>query len=182
MKSRYIFVLILLIVIILSCRDKKARWATYTSTEGGFSVFMPEKPNTTTKTLTTAFGKQKVHFVTWKPQDLTLEKFSLIQISYTDFPAKFRRDTFTKNRLLDTSMSMRIKDFSSDENQFAERINFNGYPALAYIYDKPLDNVVIVKECIVNDRLYDLVIIAKKNYPTNAEIKDFFNSFVIIRN
>ena len=83
--------------------------------------------------------------------------------------------------MLDSTVNMRKKDFT--ERDFpSEAIELNGYPGRAFIYDMPSNNTVaIVKECFVNSRKYDLMVVAKKDQGTNEEVSNFFNSFQVIR-
>ena len=158
-----------------SCSDNNEAWAKYSSKEGAFSVNMPGNIKRLDKTLPTPFGKQVIHYFTWKPSSFSIDKFKLFQVSYTDCPSRAERDTAILRSALDSSIGLRKKDFTETEI-VSEPIEFNGYPGRSFIYD--LNNsITIVKECIVNNRVYDLTVICKKNYATNIEINNFFNSF-----
>jgi len=83
--------------------------------------------------------------------------------------------------MLDSSISMRKKDFT-DKDFPSQAIELNGFPGRAFIFDMPSNNTIaIVKECFVNNRRYDLTVVAKRDQGTNVEIANFFNSFQIIR-
>ena len=164
----------------VACGSKDNSWTPYTSGEGGFTITMPSKPVKTEKTEVTPFGKQVVHFITWKPSSLSIGKFKLFQVSYTDCPPRFTNDSVMMDVMLDSSIRMRKKDFS--EKDFpTEVINLNGYPGRALIFDAPGNQVVIVKQCITNNRRYDLTVIGKMEQGTNAEINTFFNSFQALK-
>lgn len=168
-------VLVLSLTFFASCGGNNDKWAVYNSGEGGFSINMPAQPEKTEKVEVTPFGKQKVHFITWKPSTFAIDKFKLFQVSYTDCPPRFASDSIMVDFMLDSSIRMRKKDFT--EKDFgAETITLNGYPGKSFILDNG-GNTVIVKQCITNGRRYDLVVIAKNGQGTNPEIGEFFNSF-----
>ncbi len=167
----------LMVSFMISSCNNTTKWAEYTSKEGSFSVFMPADVKKTDK----KYGKQVIHFVTWKPSSFALDKFKLFEVSYTDVPGAVGADTARLNILLDTSISNRKKDFT-DLDVDAQPIVLNGYPGRAFIFQQSRGSTVtIVKECIVGNKRYDLTVISKKDYPTNIEMNKFFNSFHVLR-
>jgi len=168
------------ILVFPSCSQHTNKWAPYS--DAAFTDSMPEKPLVYDKANElTPFGKQNVHYVSWKPQTLELNKFKLFQVSYTDCPGRYTSDSIQTNATLDSSINLRKRDFT-DLEVVSEPISINGYPGRAFIYNPDKDNVVtIVKEVIADHKRFDLTVIAKRDYPTNAEINKFFNSFKILR-
>lgn len=165
--------------VITSCSEHNNKWSKYG--DHAFSVTMPAGAKVYDKQETTPFGKQNVHYVTWKPESLELNKFRLFQVSYTDCPARFTGDTMKINATLDSSINQRKRDFTELE-VVSHAIEINGYPGRAFIHDPARDNVItIVKQVIANNKRYDLTVIAKRDYPTNTEISNFFNSFEVLR-
>ncbi len=155
-------------------------WYTFDCPEGGFRINMPEKPVKSDKVEVTAFGKQTVHFYTWKPKTFSIAKFKLFQISYTDCPPRYISDTIMGSVMLDSSIRMRTHDFTEKDDVKFEHIEINSYPGRAFFYDVPHDNnVVIVKQCFANNRRYDLVVVTKSDQGTNPEVAEFFDSFVL---
>ncbi len=153
------------------------QWTTYTSADGGFSVEMPDESKPSEQVLPTPFGKQIVHFVAWKPSSLTIDKFRLFQVSYTACPSRVVTDSTGTQSALDSSINLRVKDFADIETEI-EPVSVNGYPGRAFIFDLPENSTIaVVKECIVNNKIYDLTVVMKRNYATNAEVNRFFNSF-----
>ena len=170
-----------LIVILTSC-GKKESWSKQSFPEGGFTIEMPSDIKKTEKKENTVFGKQTTHFIAWKPSSFAIDKFKLFQVSYTDCPANVPADTNLMNLMLDSAIEIRKKDFTESEIIESQNIELNGYPGRAFFYDAPKGNTIVtVKLCITNNKLYDLVVISKKNYSTNGEMGNFFNSFTIIR-
>jgi hypothetical protein len=182
MRIFFFFIFICPYLLLLSCRENNSKWAKYTSKDGAFSIYMPADIVRSEKTEVTAFGKQVTHFVTWKPSSFAIDKFKLFQVSYTDCPSRFIGDSNRLNTSLDSSINLRKNDFTELKDIDAQSISLNGYPGRAFIYDESkMSTFAIVKECISNNRKYDLTVVAKKDYPTNAEINNFFNSFLILR-
>jgi hypothetical protein len=125
-------------------------------------------------------GKQEIYFISWRPSSFAIDKFKLFEVRYTDFSGHFS-DTVVSQKL-DSFINIRKNDFTEVKDIEAVPISLNGYPGRAFIYDDPkATTIAIVKECITNGRKYDLTVVAKKDYPTNAEISKFFNSFQVLK-
>ena len=169
-------------LVFSSCgEDSSNTMSKYTSNEGRFSINMPAHPKKWDKKEVTVFGKQTTHYITWKPSSFALDKFKLFEVSYTDGPANLSYDTGRLNMYLDSGINMRKKDFTETELE-SQAIELNGHPGRAFIYNPPRGTTIaIVKVCIVGNRKYDLTAVAKQNYPTNAELNNFFNSFLVVK-
>ena len=158
-------------------------WTQVTNAEGGFMISMPgdTKLEKSEKTEVTPFGKQVVHFLTWKPKTFSINKFKLFQVSYTDCPARYLSDTIMQQVMLDSSIRMRARDFT-EKAIVAENIELNGYPGRSFIYQIPHDNnLANVKQCFTNNRRYDLIVIARSDEGTNNEVGHFFDSFQALK-
>jgi hypothetical protein len=170
-----------IIFLLSSCSENSSKWQKYTASDGSFAINMPENYTKIDKRENTVFGRQTVHYITWKPSSFALDKFRLFQLTYTDCPKGSAADTLTIGAMLDKSMTQRKTDFPEVDVDF-QNVSIDGYPGREFIYNPPSDNVItIVKECIANNRLYEMTVIAKKNYPTNVEIGNFFTSFQVLR-
>lgn len=182
MKILFSFSIVVATILVAACGDKKQdKWATYNDGKGAFSVEFPGPPSTTQKTIATPFGKQVENFIAWKPGTMDIYKIKLMQVSYVPAPASIMNDSTLLNYMLDSSIKMRQKDFTEKEF-LTQKIEFNGYPGRAFIYQTEKGNsIVIVKQCITNNRRYDLVVIANANQSTNPEIARFFNSFQALK-
>jgi len=181
MRSIINFIGLLSFLIVLSsCSSNNEAWTKQNVPEGNFSINMPSEVKKTEKKEVTAFGTQVTHFITWKPSSFAIDKFKLFQVSYTDCPANIAADSNLLNVMLDSAIDMRKKDFTESEIIESQSIEINGYPGRAFFYDAPKGNTIVtVKICITGNKLYDLVVISKKNYSTNNEMNNFFNSFVV---
>jgi hypothetical protein len=145
-------------------------------------IEMPSPAAKTEKSEETIFGKKTRHFVSWKPSSFAIDKFKLFEVSYIDCPLSVSQDSFKMNSVLEEAVEMRMKDFSETDVMESQAIEFNGYQGRAFFYDAPKGNTLVsVKICIAGDRIYDLVVIAKKNYAINDDMDRFFNSFKLIR-
>ncbi len=172
----YLMVLLAFATTMFSCKDETP-WAQYTSKEAGFSVFMPAGP----KKSDHKNGKLTMHSVTWKPETFALDKFKLFEVSYTDYPSFVASDSNKVNALLDTAISYRKRDFTELDVDH-QPITINGYPGRAFMLQPDRGNTItIVKQCLVGNRVYELCVIAKKDYPVNNELNRFFNSFQVLR-
>ncbi|MCF8450057.1 MAG: hypothetical protein K9G49_09335 [Taibaiella sp.] len=178
---RSIFTLILLSTLLYACGGDRNKWDTHSIPEGGFTIAMPSPISKSEKKEVTPFGTQIRHFVRWKPSNFAIDKVKLYEVSYTDCPASVMADSLLLQSMLDSAVDMRIKDFSEVEVLESQAIELNGYPGRAFFYDAPKGNTLVsVKICIAGGKLYDLVVIVKKNYSTNEETANFFNSFKLV--
>ena len=175
-----LFCLFSFAAIFISCSSKNGgAWINHKIPEGGFSVNMPADSKKTEKKEATAFGQQTTHYLTWKPSSFAIDKFKLFQVSATNCPANVVTDSNLLNLMLDSAIEMRKKDFTESEVIESQSIELNGYIGRAFFYDAPKGNTLVtVKICITSNRLYELVVISKKNYSTNTEMNNFFNSFL----
>jgi len=174
--------LIINMLYVQSCGGDHSvlKMETYTSADGGFSINMPSDPKRTVKVITTPFGKQATTFIEWKPDNISINKFKLFQVSFTDCPASLMTDSSGRQRILDSAINMRVKDFA-DIDLETYTINFNGIEGRAFIFEvKDNNNIAIVKQCIANHKLYDVTVVLKKNFATNKEVHEFFNSFQVL--
>jgi hypothetical protein len=168
------------LIVLSSCGSEHDTWTTENVAAGGFSIMIPSPVEKLQKTEITPFGKQVRHFVRWKPSSFAIDKFKLFEVSYTDCPPSVLTDSMRLNAVLDSAAEMRKKDFSEVDIIQSQAIELNGYPGRAFFYDAPKGNTMVtVKICIAGNKLYDLVVIAKKNYSTNTELANFFNSFKV---
>ncbi len=168
-----------LLLVLSSCGGNNIDWQKYTSDQGSFMVQMPTPVVKSEKK--DIFWKGTTHFVSWRPSAFAIYKIKLFQVSYTDCPPGVSSDSTMLNLMLDSAIMVRKKDFTDADDLPSQPIELNGYPGRAFFFDGGGNTQVSVKECIANNRLYDLVVITKKNYSTNNEINTFFNSFQPLR-
>lgn len=179
---RTIVLLLASAILFSSCGGSNGDWVDHNVTEAGFIISLPTPIIKTKKNEVTPFGKKDRNFVRWKPSNFALSKFKLFEVSYVPCPAYIAGDSARMAAVLDSAVNMRINDFSEVDLIEYQSIELNGYPGRAFFYDAPKGNTLVsVKICIAGDKLYDLVAIVKKNYSTNAEVANFFNSFRLTR-
>ena len=165
--------------VLSSCGGNNIEWQKYTSEQGSFMIEMPVPVVKSEKK--DIYWKGTTHFISWQPSTFAIYKIKLFQISYTDCPPGVSSDSAQLNLMLDSAISVRKRDFTDAEDLPSQPIELNGFPGRAFFFDGGGNTQVSVKECIANNKLYDLVVITKKNYSTNNEINTFFNSFQPLR-
>jgi len=173
-------VLVFICMLVISC-SPSGKSVKYASNADGFSVYFPATPKTSVKQDLTTFGKQAVHYVTWKPGTFDINKLKLLQVSYTDCPRSASADSVRLNITLDSSINMIKREYTELEVR-SEAITIEGYPGRAFIFQSEKENsTTIVKQLLANNRIYTLTAVAKKDYPTNDELNKFFDTFLILR-
>ena len=179
---RFILLSFISAIVLSSCGGENHKWEPLVSKEGNFTITMPTPVEKAEKTELTTFGKQPRYFVRWKPSSFAIDKFKLFEVSYTNCPASATTDSARLNATLDSAVELRKKDFSEIEVLSSQNIELNGYPGRAFFYDDNKGNTMVtVKMCIAKGKLYDLVVIAKKNYATTNESGTFFDSFKLLQ-
>lgn len=173
-------VIVSVLLILPACHSKRG-WVKYSSNADGFTVFMPAAPKTLVKQEQTAFGKQTVHYIFWKPATFDINKLKLLQVSYYDCPRHSRLDSTQLNAILDSNISHLKQNYTELDLQ-SERISIEGYPGRAFIFEDEKENSTnIVKAIFANNKIYIITAITKRDYPTNTELNIFFDSFLILR-
>ena len=168
-------------VVGSSCHRNNIPWDKFTSTEGAFSITMPSPVKKMDKKGLSIFGKNTpTHIVFWEPSTFTIDKFKRFEVSYNDLPATIGKDSTSLALILDSAILTRRCDFT-DKEPLIQNIELNGYPGRAFFFDGDGNALLNVKVCIANDRLYEFMVVSKKNYATNNEVSTFFNSFVSIK-
>lgn len=176
------FLILVALLSLSSCLSGvKKDWKTYTSAEGAFTISTLGDFEKTTVNELTPYGKQPVHYLKWKPSSFSISKIKLIQVTYTDCPAKYIVDSNFRNVMLDSAIKMRARDFSDTYETF-QNIELNTYPGRTFVFDVPTSNsIAIVKLCVVNNRKYDLTMVVSRDQGSNDEQSTFFNSFSVLR-
>jgi len=114
------------VLLLSSCRPKKKhQLELYTSSDGGFSILLPGKPELSTKNQMTVFGNQTVHYIKWKLGSMDIYKLRVIEISYMNCGRQFTYDSLHRNRSLDTAVKTRLRDFT-ERAVHIENVDYNG--------------------------------------------------------
>jgi hypothetical protein len=172
--------LISLLFMLPACHTNNS-WAKYSSNADGFTIYMPVGPKSMVKQQKTAFGTQQVHYIYWKPATFDINKLKLLQVAYNDCSRRGGADSAYTNQALDSSINLRKRDYT-DLEVTDEHITLEGYPGRAFIYqDEKENSTTIVKTIMANNRIYTLTAVTKRDYPSNAEMNTFFDSFQILR-
>ncbi len=178
--AKIVFV-ILPVVMFSSCHRNNVPWEKFASAPGAFNITIPAPVKTMDKKGLSIFGKNTpTHISYWEPSAFTIDKFKRFEVSYTDIPANISRDSLSMAMILDSAIVTRRRDFT-DMEPLIQNIELNGYPGRAFFFDGGGNALLNVKVCIANDRLYEFMVVSKKNYATNNEVSTFYNSFVSIK-
>jgi hypothetical protein len=169
------------VVVMLGACHHSHGWVKYSSNADGFSIYMPAQPKQAVKQEQTAFGKQSVHYFSWKPETFDINKLKLLQVSYTDCPRHASADSSSLSGTLENAIGI-VKRNYTELDIPSERIKLDGYTGRAFIFQDDKDgSITIVKTCVANNKIYTVTAVVKKDYPTNDELNTYFNSFQILR-
>ncbi len=92
-KLSHLVILCTLFLVLSSCAEKETKWDKYNVPEGNFSIQMPVDAKKFIRQEETIFGKQAVHYLSWKPSTFSLNKIKLFQVTYTTCPRSAMSDT-----------------------------------------------------------------------------------------
>jgi hypothetical protein len=168
----YGIILTLLVINLSGCTSNTSvNFKKFTSTQGDFSVMMPDTPLENTKTIDSTLGPLKLY-------SFANEKDNVAYIvMYSDYP-RSGLVNYTANKILDNVRNGGVAS-SSGVLDYELLISKNGYPGRE-IKISNSNMVIINRFYLVENRLYQVMI---STLPDNANLKtngEFLDSFIVL--
>jgi len=169
LTARRVLVLITLFALVLSgC--KTVPWTEYSSTEGQFSVLLPAAPTTDVKPVATQSGQVEMHFYS-----LTTGNTDYL-ISYADYPISLFQNTPIKS-ILDGARDGAVKN-SQGRLITESDISLDSYPGREInVESSDSANLMRAHLYVVNQRLYQVIVITPRASAGSADVTKFLDSF-----
>jgi hypothetical protein len=148
----------------------------FKSQEGGFSIMTPYALKETTQTVDTQIGKIEVHFFS---ADQSGESFVVV---YSDYPSEVVKAS-DPEKMLDGSRDGAIGNVKG-ELVSETHISLNEYPGRDLTIraqdENGQDLFMRGRIFLVENRLYQIMVIVTKGNESNSEINDFLQSFKLL--
>jgi hypothetical protein len=157
---------------ILPDAPQESSWKQVSSTDGRFTVSMPDEPRTNTIVTETREGRLVTH--TTSTTDQNLNEY---QVSWTEYPHHESIEQRARSRTLE-----RVRDalaISNDARVFQDSsITSEGHPARAFSMKKADGRILSVRIYFVKNRFYQVMADTKPGYTDDGE--RFLNSFKLL--
>lgn len=163
----------MLVVFALAGCRAEVGWREFRSTEGGFSVMLPGKPEEQSQTTASAYGTVESHVF------LVDNGESGFLTSYVDYPLELIRDS-SVGVILD-GVSVGILSQSSGTLVSSVDIQFGDYDGRQLEITSPGgESVLTVQIYLVGNRIYQLSVVAKVGANVSADTTLYFESFTLL--
>ena len=149
------------------------KWETFTSKDGKYSVSLPGKPTESEKKVDSSTGELTIHMALLAPNnDLAY------LVTYNDYPEAALSGT-DKDGMLDNVRDLNLKSFGGKvASEKKINIGKDKFPGREILLEKPSETAVYrARIFLVNNRLYQIVIVAPKDIATNMGTDKYLESF-----
>ena len=162
--------LLLLTYSFTALSVRAQHWEEFISAEGGFSVLMPEKPNSSTVNVDTPKGPRESHSFSYSDNNLTdylvaYSKFREAKTREVDYDELF--DKIQKGILIADPGTVRSKI----------ALTLDGNPGREVMIEHPDGSVKIHRFYFVGDYFYQLSVEVKEFDSRDDKTERFLNSF-----
>ena len=175
--NQYGLMLILIVMIPVSVHAQE--WQKYTNKEGQFSVNMPTQPQLQSFTQPIVGGKMAYNFYISELENGD----QVFMISRNDYPEKNVAST-DPQVLLDACVKGAVKS-RQGKLITEEKVNLKGHPGRKISFSGKADgmDLIVWHECyLVKNRLYQVMVMSKKENPPVEKTRDrFFDSFELLK-
>ncbi len=157
-------------------------WVYYSPQDNSFQVEFPKKPKVTTSEQQSSYGLLSVHAAT--VQQRQSNNVVTFNITYSEYP----EGTVTSDnaRAAKSALDGAVQGIGQSglvSLRSVEEIEIQGFPGRFsfFVNDKDGD-VIIVKNILVNNRLYALQVQVKSGHEQHAKVTRFLESFQLFVN
>jgi hypothetical protein len=151
------------------------KWETYSSKGGKYSVSLPGKPTESDKPIDSAAGEITIHMALLSPNnDLAY------LVTYNDYPDAALAGT-DKEGMLDGVRDGNLKSFGGKvASEKKMTIGKDKFPGREILLEKAGETTVYrARMYLVNNRLYQVVIVASKDVATSKDTDKYLESFKV---
>jgi hypothetical protein len=154
-------------------------WQEYQSQAARYSILMPGKPKEQTQSVDAEAGALKVHIA------ITEDRSAAYLAAYWDYPAEYIRST-AGNDLLDSIVHNAV---ASADGKLTRQTDFplTVYRGREVEFETPVQGsqpamLIKVRYFLVNNRLYQVMVVAPQRQGLSDTAQKFFDSFKLIEN
>lgn len=146
-------------------------WQTFASGEGGFTVLFPGSPTPIEETLDTSMGK-----IDFRGLMVERAEEALYLVAYSDLPVNLNQNTEQLQSFF-SDVVHNVPKLTGGKILAHERISLDSYPGKAMRIQLPDGIMARSRFYLVNQRLYQIVVITNKEQHLPGSIAGFFDSF-----
>lgn len=168
MKTR-VFCLCLVSIFLLAADEANTKFEEFAPKGGRFTVQMPPGPKEQNNTVKTAIGPIEVHMFVCEPDPSTA-----YIVGYSDYPEAMMKKADTE-KVLDGARDGAVKNVNG-KLDWEKKVTIDGHSgrdfALSTERFKGRDRIYLV-----NDRLYQVMLVGTKDFITSKDGEKFLDSF-----
>lgn len=147
----------------------------YVAKNSGFKIDFPDEPRVFDEAVPTERGDVNVtYYVSEKEGDSVA-----YMVTYSEYSRELF-DTLDKEDMLENGVKGGLSLWKIDVPLESQEISLDGYKGLYYRADNG-ENFVIASIYLVDNKLYQIVVISEKAYASNDLTTKFMNSFALLR-
>lgn len=143
-------------------------FSQHTYHDSKFKINFPGEPSEKEQDVETAVGPITMYSLMYEGYN------SAYMLAYSDYPSSFIKDG-NKADLLDNAKGGFIGSLGI-EVTYERKISIKGHPGI-YFKAEGSGYYCVMKDYLVNNRLYQIGILRADRFPTNKEIDDYINTF-----
>lgn len=166
------FLLLFGLTLLTACGG--ASWREFSSEEGAFSVLMPKNPSVEVQTVDTPLGPIDIRLFSAELSDIAFV------VGYSDYPSAFvaqSNPVVVLNGARDGAVA-NVQGKLLSENV----IFLDGYPGRELRIEGPDAELTAVSRIfLVNNRLYQAMVVVPVDQSSTNEISTFLESFALIK-
>lgn len=159
------------LVTFLFGRDKLEPFSLFRCDEGSFSVFLPGEPKRSIQSIDTPAGR--IDLVMYNAGS----KKSGFVVGYADYPEEAVKDSVPK-KMLDGARDGAVANVGGELIDEMELDSY-GYPARELLINVPRKAKIRARLVLVDNRLYQAMVISKSSAVLEDKGTEFFDSFKI---
>jgi hypothetical protein len=165
------FLLVSGVIYLIRGGDKLKEFEEYYSADGRFSVLFPGEPKESLQSVRTAAGQINLVMLT------AGSKTSGFAVGYTDYPRNVVESS-DPEEMLDGARDGAVRNVGGrliDETP----LDFHGHPAREIRVEAPKKTSIRSRLILIENRLYQLVVISKSARILDEKGSEFFDSFTV---
>lgn len=167
-RTRSVFVFLL--VFLVGCQQ--ATWEEFRSSEGKFSVLMPGRPTKQIRSVKTPSGALDAHMFLVEQGNVAY------MVAYSDYPAIVIQDRPAK-LILDGARSGAVRN-AQGKLVGESQISLDGHQGRELDIETTEGKTVIkARIVLVGHRLYQVMVLTRKEQASSEEVKKFLDSFTL---
>lgn len=154
-------------------KDDTKKVELFTSEDGSFKIYFPGKPTLTKEPVDTELGK--IQMYTYMYEESVSKVY---MVAYSDYP-KAAIESGDTDVMLDGAKNGFLKNLNLRIDEEKD-ITLGDYEGI-YFKAQGGGYYTVMKDYLIENRLYQIGILTDKSYPSQTDIDAFLNSFELVK-